>query len=159
MNSWRNEIKIHCDKGLVFTRLVSWNEIGNRLKVIVPHSIAVEVIMIGYQIFRIANSRPWRLIFEVSHWSVDIGYVHPLHHSKVDTCAIPMDDRIVDNVTDVVEMNPRFEVVFLCPQDLTDDKLKENRPSCPANIAFLDVIYSSKTITSVVVGLVSPVVL
>lgn len=114
--------------------------------------------MMGYQIFRIANSRPWKLIFEVSHWSVDIGYVHPLHHCKVHTCAIPMDDGVVDNVTDVVEMNPRFEVVFLCPQDLTDDKLKENGPSGPANVALLDVIDSSNAITSVVVGLVSTVV-
>ena len=116
----------------------------------VPHSITIKMKIGLIKIFRVTNGWPWPYVFPMSNWIHNIRNSHPLQHFDVNTSAFPVDILVVDNVAYIVEMNPGFEIVFLCPHDLADDELEENCTGCPTDITLVNVINPSITIASTV---------
>jgi hypothetical protein len=156
MDTWRDQVQIHGDEGFVLTGFVARNKVGYGFKVILPHAIALKMILMGLEGLIIVDiyRRPRIRIFAMPHGPSDMRNVHAFHHLEGDTIlGSAMHRIIIHDITDIVEIHPRFEVVLFSPHDLSNDKLKKDSAGGSTNVTLFNVINASIAVAGVMSGL------
>jgi hypothetical protein len=150
MDAWRDEVHVHRHQRFVDTGLIARNKVRHWLKVVFPNTISIKVIPMRSQSCRIERIS-WICILSMSHGPSHVGYLHSLLHidrHSIATSSVHL--LVVDDVTDIVQVHPWFEVVLLGPHDLSNDELEKDGTGGATAVTLFDVINAAVAVAGVV---------
>jgi len=149
MNSRCNQKHIHLNQWFFLARFITRLKVGNGLKIMIPDTSTIQMKRFGCY-WSDFDGRPGYSVAPVSIRSNNMGCIHSTQGLEGNTWTSSMNERIINNIRDIVEVDPWFEVVSFGVQDLSNHKLKENSTCRTTNISLGDEIQSVKSVTRVV---------